>query len=222
METYDLEPVLGHLVIRVDGRAVLLDTGSPCSYGTVPALTLAGRTWQLRAEPVLMERIGTVFGHRVDVLLGTDVLGAVPLLVDGPGGRVVFGMAVSTGRPVIPLALPCGVPEVTLVHESASAVAFLDTGAPLSYATPDAVAGRAPDGHAEDFHPLVGSFTVPTYQLEVTVGARPFGARFGVLPEQLAPLRQTVGERWILGVEFFRERLLLLDLAGKVAVDMTE
>lgn len=223
METYDLEPVPGHLMIRVQDRAVLLDTGSPHSLGTEPEITLAGRRWRLlRDELGLMSRIGAALDHPVDALLGTDVLRGLPLLLDGPASHVTFGVATPPAGSVIPLTLPCGVPELILEHDAASVPAFLDTGAPLSYTTPEAVGGRAPDGTAVDFHPLVGSFTAPFYRLDVTVGGRPHRGRFAVLPAQLAPLRQMIGTRWILGGEFFRERRVLLDLDGKVAIDVTD
>jgi len=223
METYDLETLPGHLMIMVRDRAVLLDTGSPHSLGTPTEISLAGRTWRLlRDELGLMSRIGTALGHRVDALLGTDVLRGVPLLVDGPAGRVSFDVETPSTGSEIPLTLPCGVPELVLEHHGAAIPAFLDTGAPLSYTTPEAVAGRTPDGTEEDFHPLVGSFTAPFYQLDVIVGGRSHRGRFAVLPAQLAPLRQMIGTRWILGSEFFRDRRIMLDLDRKVAMDVTD
>lgn len=221
METYPLLDVRRHLVIVVGGLTALLDTGSPASIGRRGLLRLAGRTWEPAASdsPVLAQ-IGAWLGRQVDWLVGVDILATTPVLVDGPARRVTFG---ATERAGVRLALDLryAVPEIAIRHAEATADAFLDTGAPVSYAAPGAVRGRRPDSSDTDFYPPVGPFTTPLYRLDVTVGGRTFSGRFGVLPAQLASMLQLIGERWILGSDFFWNRRLLLDLGAKLAFDLT-
>ncbi|HXV90170.1 MAG TPA: hypothetical protein VD707_02315 [Gemmatimonadales bacterium] len=222
MESYPLLDVKRHLVIVVGGLTVLLDTGSPASIGRRGLLRLAGRTWEPASDSPVLAQISAWLGRQVDWLVGVDILATMPVLVDGPGRRVTFG-AKSNERGGVKLALELryAVPEVTIRHGEAAAEAFLDTGAPVSYAAPGAVQGRRPDSSETDFYPLVGPFTTPLYQLDVSVGGRSFSGRFGVLPAQLASVLQLIGERWILGSDYFWNRRLLLDLGAKLAFDLT-
>jgi len=221
METYPLLDVRRHLVIVVGGLTALLDTGSPASIGRRGLLQLAGRTWEpAAADSPVLAQISAWLGRQVDWLVGVDILAATPVLVDGPARRVTFGANERAGVPLA-LDLRYAIPEVSIRHAEATANAFLDTGAPVSYAAPGAVRGRRPDSSETDFYPLVGPFTTPLYRLDVSVGGRPFSGRFGVLPAQLASVLQLIGERWILGSDFFWNRRLLLDLGAKLAFDLT-
>ena len=223
MESYPLLDVKRHLVIEVSGLTVLFDTGSPISVGQRGLLRLAGRTWEPAAgESPVLAQIGAWLGRPLDWLVGVDILATVPILVDGPGRRVTFGATPHEGTGAeLALDLRYSVPGVAIRHEGVTVDAFLDTGAPVSYATPGAVTGREPDSSETDFYPLVGPFTTPLYRLHVSVGGRPFTGRFGVLPVQLASLLQLIGERWILGSDYFWSRRLLLDLGAKLAIDLT-
>jgi len=222
MESYPLLEVKRHLVIVAGGVTALLDTGSPASIGRRVSLRLAGRTWEpAAAASPLLEQISAWIGRRVDWVVGIDILATVPVLVDGPARRVTFG-ATPNGRGAVQLALDLryAIPEVAIRHGEAAAAAFLDTGAPVSYAAPVAVRGRQPDSSETDFYPPVGPFTTPLYRLDISVGGRPFSGRFGVLPAQLASVLQLIGERWILGSDYFWNRRLLLDFGAKLAFDL--
>ena len=221
METYPLLDVRRHLVIVAGGLTALLDTGSPTSIGRRGLFRLAGRTWEpTAADSPVLAQISAWLARPVDWLVGVDILATTPVLVDGPAKRVTFG---ATERAGVQLALDLryAVPEIAIRHADATADAFLDTGAPVSYAAPGAVRGCRPDSSDTDFCPLVGPFTTPLYRLDVSVGGRTFSGRFGVLPAQLASMLQVIGERWILGSDFFWNRRLLLDLGAKLAFDLT-
>ena len=223
METYPLLDVKRHLVIEVGDLTVLLDTGSAVSVGRRGRLTLGSRSWEPTEgeSPVLMQ-ISAWLDRQVDWLVGVDILATMPVLVDGPGRRVTFGATPSEGTGVkLALDLRYSVPEVAIRHAETTVEALLDTGAPVSYASPGAIGSREPDSSDTDFYPPVGPFTTPIYQLDVSIGGSPFKGRFGVLPAQVGSLLQRIGERWILGSEFFWGRRLLLDLGAKQAIDLT-
>ena len=93
-----------------------------------------------------------------------------------------------------------------------SRIAFLDTGARLSYMDQADVNGARKQGEEEDFYPVIGRFRVPVYLRTITVAGQPFRARFGVLPEALGALLSIAGVNWILGSEVFRRYQVFFDL----------
>jgi hypothetical protein len=119
---------------------------------------------------------------------------------------------------------PClGVFQIALTFRGQQWHACLDSGARLSYVTPEAVDGLTPIANEPDFHPLLGNFEVPVYELTITVGSRTITGRFGVLPESLSGILTMFGlNGWILGSDFFRDRSIILDLDHNVVVDVTE
>jgi hypothetical protein len=222
METYTLLPNSDHFLHLIAGLVVVVDTGSPASVGRRGALTLCGHT-HLPAEgpSAVLDQLSEWIGRDVDWLIGMDLLGSDPVLFDRPGARVSFGAGAGRGEgTAIPLTLRFALPEIALGFRGAAVRAVVDTGAPVSYATPAAVAGSTPAGSASDFHSLAGRFMMPVYALEVDVGGRPFAGRFGVLPSQLMSLVHALGERWILGIEYFAGRRVLLDVPGRRLVDL--
>lgn len=222
METYSLLPNGNHFLHLIGGLVVILDTGSPATVGRRGALTLCGRTHQPAEGPsAVLDQLSEWIGREVDWLIGMDLLGGEPVLFDRPGARVSFRAGAARGEgTTIPLGLRFALPEIELGFRGAAIRAVVDTGAPVSYATPGAVAGTAAAGSAADFHPLAGRFTTPVYPLDVEIGGRPFAGRFGVLPSQLMSLVHALGERWILGAEYFAERRVLLDVPGRRLVDL--
>ncbi len=223
METHSLVEDDAHFLLDIGGLVVLLDTGSPATVGRRAPLTLCGRTLLPVEEPSpLLERISGWLAHEVDWLVGMDLLGAEPVLFDRPGRKVSFGAGRSArdAGAVVALGLRFGVPEIEFVHRNAAVRAVVDTGAVVSYATPDAVAGLPPVSTVSDFHPLVGTYSTPVYALRVEVGGRSFAGRFGVLPAQLMSLALTLGDRWILGTDYFAHRRVLLDVPERQLVDL--
>lgn len=222
MEAYALLASDHYFFFVVSDLLVLLDTGSPATVGRRGPLTLCDRTIAPADGPsAVLDQVSEEIGRDVDWLVGMDVLGAQPVLFDKSGGGVSFGPRAAEGEgTALPLGLRFGLPEIALGYRGASVRAILDTGAPVSYATPAAFAGLAPAGTASDFHPLAGTFTTPVYALEIDVGGRPFPGRFGVLPSQLASLAHVMGDRWILGTEYFAGRRVVMDVPGRRLVDL--
>ena len=90
-------------------------------------------------------------------------------------------------------------------------VAFLDTGARLSYIDPAAVTGRPVD-REKDFFPLVGEFETDVYETEIELADLRLRGRFGVLPQALQQSMAALGAQWVIGSELLQQFPLLLDL----------
>lgn len=203
MESMPLEIVRDHLIIPFRGASAVLDTGSPF---TLPAPAI----------------VGAHLGRPIRWLVGTDRLGARPFLVDWPGRSVTFGAPAPEAGDRMSLEDSLGVPLIPLGTPTGPALAFLDTGAPISYAPPSAVAGRRPVGRRADFHPMIGEFETGIYTLPVTAGARQLELTVGVLPPLLRRLLALLGPApWILGSDYFRDRRIFLDLAQGTLIDLT-
>ncbi|MBA2626801.1 MAG: hypothetical protein H0U85_02240, partial [Gemmatimonadales bacterium] len=124
------------------GEVCLIDTGAPVSMG---------------APDILCAELG----RRVDRVLGMDELGKEAVLLDWPGRTVTFGYVAdgSAAADVIPARKRSGLYQIEVATPMGSHWAFLDTGAPLSYASAQACAGLTSIGARGDFHPGVGTFT---------------------------------------------------------------
>ena len=197
-----LEIIRNHMVARIGRAAALIDTGSPLT---------------LRAPDMVTRQLG----QSIRWLVGTDVLVRDRLLLDWPSRRLVVGGPPLPGE-TLPLIPHTGLFQIEVEGAHGSALAFLDSGAQLSYAPTSAVRGLAPVAQERDFYPLFGEFDVAVYELSVRVGRRRIRGRFGVLPELLAMLLAGVGGTgWILGSDFFRDRAIQLDLANHRLIDAT-
>ncbi len=200
--TFPLEIIRNHAIVRIGRAAALLDTGSPLSF---------------RAPALVSEQLG----EPIRWLVGTDVLTRDRVLLDWSGRRVVIGGPALSGES-LPLVPHAGLFQIEVEGAHGAALAFLDTGAHLSYAPASAVRGLVPVAHERDFYPLFGEFDVPVYALSVRVGRRKIRGRYAVLPELLAMLLAGVGGTgWILGSDFFRDRAIQLDLANNRVIDTT-
>lgn len=198
--TFPLEIIRDHTVARIGSAAALIDTGSPRTF---------------RATDMISAQLG----EPIRWLVGTDVLRRRRVLLDWIGRRIILDGADPIGEE-IPLIAYAGVYQVEVTGQHGTALAFLDTGAHLSYAPDSAVRGLTPTGHHRDFHPVIGVFDVPVYELDIQVGDRLIRGRFGVLASWMAdPLGLVTATGWILGSDFFRDRAIQLDLGRNRLID---
>lgn len=198
-----LEIIDDHMVARLRGRAAVLDTGSSMTF---------------RAPAIVSERLR----QPIRWLVGTDMLRRDRVLFDWPNRRLVVGGPALSGEAMELTPHDTGLFQIEVKGEHGSALAWLDTGAPLSYAPASVVRGCRPVGHQRDYMVGVGEYEVAVYELTVRVGRRQIRGRFGVLPELFAMALSLVGgTHWILGTNFFRDRAIQLDLANNRLIDAT-
>jgi hypothetical protein len=203
MKTYKLETVDGHLLAHLPQGLSLIDTGSPIS---------------MQPPTIVLDTIQRPIKH----LLGNDELSRSRILLDSVNGEYIRHVDRIAGEE-FPLRPCLGVFQIAIGFRDQQWHACLDSGARLSYVAQEAVVGLTPIGNEPDFHPLLGAFDVPVYELTITVGSRTISGRFGVLPESLGSLLTTFGlNGWILGSDFFRDRSIILDLDHNLVVDVTE
>jgi hypothetical protein len=223
-EEVGLSIVDRHLLVHLDGRLALVDTGAPFDIGRGRATVLLGEAWtpptdHARFLDVAEEHVGVA----VEWLIGHPTLSRCRLLLDWLGRRARFARGAlplpgATARP-IDLGLP--VPRIEIVvagDPDTRVLAVLDSGAALSYAPTSATAGRVPVRCERDFHPMVGAYETDVFAIPIQIGERSLVIEAGHLPPELHALAH-VGGGWILGSDFFRDRTIVLDYAGRVVLD---
>jgi hypothetical protein len=210
--TYPLTVHAGHLLMEVDGRRYLVDTGSPWSLGRAP-VRLAGREFAMQSSDLMghtCEALAGMVGTPFAGLLGTDILGEFDLEVSLRDGTLTLSEGLLEMPDGLPVELVQGVPLLECEVAGKPVRMFFDTGAPLSYLGEETVQGCAALGEAEDFHPLLGRFRVPTFSVPVTAWAQSMTVRAGQMPMVLEMALSLGGADGILGTEVLEHGVLRL------------
>ena len=213
-EPFDVELRNGVPVLDCHGVRAAVVTGAPRSFGNAPVVLL-GRRHRLPSQAAPGVTVETISGHlgtRIDAVIGADLLAQHECLIDLAQRRVVFSNG-SLGMDGVSLRTPLqmDVPTADVRVGRHTGIAFLDTGARLSYLDPS-IASGAPVARERDFFPLLGEFETDVYEMEIELAGLRFKGRFGVLPAPLGQQLQALGARWVIGSELLRQFPLLLDL----------
>ncbi len=214
--------VEGHVVFELEGRSVLLDTGSPSTYSRSGSVTLGG--CPLPAQPMPDEIARLLDDHvnaRIDAILGMDALSHRRIAIESSVKRLVLeGPGQTAGRLdgviAIPLRLALGLPVVEIEAHRRYPVVF-DTGAPLSYLKGPRV---RPLGTRSDFYLGIGAFETRVDTVAVAIAGRTVHLSSGEPPPELAQLLNGNGSfEGILGSELLEMADVALDtVAGAFLV----
>jgi hypothetical protein len=216
--------VAGHIVAELDGRRVLIDTGSPVSFGRGDHLRLGdgihpiptgvlGFTVDTAAEHI--RRLpGVAPDFAVDVLLGTDLLWGRQLLLDFPSRTLSIAPATlqegadgRSGRTRF-LIEDLGVGGGPLA-------ALVDTGAPVSYLSTQHSDGVPVSGWARDFFHGGGDFQVPLRVVPALFRGRRVEVGFADPPVSVWMAMRLLGVQAIVGTDLLEQvGSVTLDLAG--------
>jgi len=181
-------PARGHILLPHGTGTALVDTGSPFSFSSVP-LAFGGRQYNLPKEFMGMtpQTISELSGLEIDTLIGCDILSNHSIRIRWREQCLDIDVEENPSEESIlsPMRTLSGCPIFPLTIENRSTLAILDTGAHLSYISPDFVSGKAASGQKADFHPLTGHFTVNTWMLQTSLGGRNLTVEYGVLEGEL-------------------------------------
>ena len=212
-EAFDIELHRGVPVIVCQGVRAAIVTGTPESFGRVP-LRILGREYPLQTTfaGASAESIGQHLETTIDAVIGGDFLKVFECLIDLDRGKVIFSHG-SLGCDGVSLRTPLrlDVPTAEVRIGARHGIAFLDTGARLSYMDPRAVTGL-PVGREKDFLPMFGEFETDVYEADIELAGLQFRARFGLLPALLQQSMAALGAQWVIGSELLRQCPVLLDL----------
>lgn len=217
------ELVAGHVVAGLDGRRILVDTGSPVTFGRGDHLRLGDGAHPI-ASGVLGFTVETASEHirklpgvtpdfDVDVLLGTDLLWGHRLHLDFPTRMLrIAPVPPREGAATCPARSRFLVEELTVGR--AGVLALVDTGAPVSYLSTQHTDGIPVSGWARDFFHGGGDFQVPLRVLPARFRGREVAVRFAEPPVSVWMAMRLLGVQAIVGTD-------LLEQLGSIALDLT-
>jgi hypothetical protein len=222
LERRPLEIVDRHLLVRFPDGLALLDTGSPGDIGRGRELSICGA---VRVPGVahreVLDVAGAHLGVHLEWLLGFPCFREHRVRIDWRGGTVTFatGSMDLRGATSVSIDLALPVPMLTLSAAGIAHQAVLDTGAALSYVPRAATLGIAPHGTTRDFHPTIGAFETSTWRVPIVIGDRAIALEAGTLPDALERTLGPISGGWILGSDFFRDRVVVIDYPAERVLD---
>ena len=216
--------VAGHVVAALDGRRVLVDTGSPVTFGHGEHLRLVdgahpiatgvlGFTVETAAEHIRkLPGVAPDFG--VDVLLGTDLLWGHQLHLDFPSRMLRIAPATARDGTSRCSGRTRFLVEDLVVWGGRRALALVDTGAPVSYLSTQYTEGIPVAGWARDFFHGGGDFQVPLRIVPGSFRGCAVEVAFAEPPVSVWMAMRLLGVQAIVGTD-------LLEQLGSVDLDLT-
>lgn len=213
MQNYIYQSVHGHIVVNIEGRPCLLDTGSPFSVGHEP-ITISGQEFPVHPSylGVTCDYLSDNIGVPIEGMIGADIISALTMSIYSSERMVQFSERPADGSIVIAVQDFMGVPIIPVAIGGRVLRMFFDTGAPISYLLPEFLQGYQPEGRHEDFYPLLGNFLTKTYSLGANIGGEGQILRFGELPEELHMIMDAGKVQGILGTEMLKHFGMCLSL----------
>lgn len=205
---YYLEAVDGHLIARIEDKAVLIDTGAPVSVGNGERWYFLNKVHQPGKDylGVTTEYLTKMVGHRVDLLLGMDILGEFHVTIDLARNHLrISPVSMLQGGVRLHLETMQGVPVCKGRLDGQEIQLFVDTGSKFSYLGHKLVEKFTPAGREKDFFPGAGEFETDVYEVPIQIGKEQVGLRCGVLPKLIEKAVLLTGTRGIIGAELFRK-----------------
>ena len=206
----------GVVCVDLDGRLLILDTGSPVSLGDGSTHVLDGIACQTHPSLLLYswDSVRESIPFDVSALIGTDQLEQSAFKLDINNSRFEWTPPFNEGKPMKQMT---GVPVVGVQLMESEHSFFLDTGASITYVTSERLLeGFDRVGEMEDFHPLIGKFTAPIYDGTVDFAGVSMNTRLGVLPSVFSMSMEPFGITGILGTDILSKGVLSLDLKNEL------
>lgn len=213
--TYQLDPFAHYPIALIDGKRVLLDTGSPFSIGNGQRFEIAGQSFSFQGQMgITTNTVSQWINTHIDALLGSDALSKFVVTLDWGRGTAIFSPQGSSLPGVnLPVERLMGTPVLTFRTASGETKALFDTGARLCYMPESAAAGLIPADHLQDFRLMTGPFESDVYEVKVEIVGHPFIANCGLLPKSSASTADGMTNiEWVLGTDLLRQGAIGLDL----------
>lgn len=196
------------------GDRVLIDTGSPFSFGDIPEIVINGTTHKL-GKNSLLDCIRKHTFSDVTALLGIDIMSLYDVIISEGTYEVEFipkgtGMAKINALEEIQIDCGLNVPIFDIKIEGRLTSCFFDTGAHIQYINSAFVTGKTPAGEVEDYYPNFGRFNTNLYEIDIKIGKKPLSSKFGVLPADLELPLSALGIGAIVGMAAFEGHTVCL------------
>lgn len=187
----------GHIVIPVDGKNMLVDTGAPT---TVYDSYLG----------VSVKELNALSGTMFDGILGMDQLSKSTLQLTRNTIAIDEPMTLTLNEGV-KMSDIMGVPTIEVEINGVICTALFDTGATSTYVSNEVASTDEPMGKIEDFYPMLGKFTSPLYKGQLTLAGQRIDMPLGSLPSELSLILKVMGVSAILGIDILEHNSIILD-----------
>ncbi|HMA44673.1 MAG TPA: hypothetical protein VKO86_11680 [Gemmatimonadales bacterium] len=207
MLQYPLEMPGGHLILRHNGQAMLLDTGSPVSIGRRTSYRFLDREIPVlqRYQGMTLEQWSEHIGVDIDALLGCDVLGRYAVAIHPMSGYVVFDEDPRRLRPrAAPLETVAGMPVVEVGLAGRKLRVLFHTGATLSCLRDVDTRAHRCVGVARDCYPGTGEFATELRLVPLMFGDQPVNLECGQLPSAIEQALRPLEVHGIVGTDLLR------------------
>lgn len=212
---YKIELFEGHVLINVDEKKYLIDTGSQITLSKESNIKLADKIYSDVMSNFLglnIDEIEKLLGRQIDGLIGADILSDFIVTFDLINMILVLSDQINyEGRNSFELGFVMGIPIINCFINKKSVKLIIDTGAHLSYLNPELTNNEQPVGKKRDFHPMIGRFETDIYKLTTTINSINIDVTYGNLPEMLQTLVSLTGASGIVGFDIFKDRSITID-----------
>lgn len=221
-QTIDLMIHDNHIILLLENKKVLLDTGATQSIGHHPFIFL-GEKQDLKQTfmGVGIDEISELLKLEIDVVLGGDILKDCYFIIDLVEEKATFSKApLDFIGQVLPVEVVMNIPVAEIEIEGQKRRVFIDTSAKISYFKEELV-HRYPVFAKEqhDFYPGIGTFMTDVYEVPGKLGESHISLRFGILPESLEKVLMFAGCEGIMGFDLFRHYgAAYFNLGGKLII----
>lgn len=219
---YKIDLYDGHLLIKEDGKTLLLDTGSPVSLTDLSSFSFSGHEFSghrnLGGKGI--SEVSEQLGKDIDVLVGMDVLHLFTLLIDYK--NLILGVYEQNPTefidewPVSLYKVAMGAITIPMTVDGHILHFALDTGAKISYINNRVTSSDTPIENRQDFNPLLGYFSTPIFPKIVKVGDVDFLCNFGNLPQMAEMPLSMMGIDGVIGFDLFKAFKVCLDFKNHV------
>ena len=221
-QTFEINFVDGHLLIRDNGNTILIDTGSPVTVHSGNVLNFLGREFAVSTS-IMGSGVGNLCelsGVEFDTLLGMDIMSQYKVIFDYGNSKLTFLSEdeADVAGTAYPLMDVMGVKALEMRIGGKALRMAIDTGAPLSYVDTAVTAGMEPVGEREDFHPLAGRYVTRIFKLDAEFAGKQFPGTYGNLPGLMGMSLKLGGLDGVVGYDFFKSFKVMFDFRDGVAV----
>ena len=200
-----------HPVLMVNGKNILVDTGSPVSIHPSGSIVIGENEFSVMSSfpGVSTDYISEKVGCEIHALLGMDIINRMPTMFSLKDGFMFFDDdAKYTNHfkkfPLSPLS--GGLVAITISVNGQDANMIVDSGAPISYIRPNFLSGLESAGIMDDFSPFYGDFQTETFICEVDtmVNQGVYSQRFGIPPQVISMTFDLLKVDGVIGIELFK------------------
>lgn len=206
--TFRYNLVDGHVIVKCEQAAYLIDTGAPSSASESGILSFAGRDYPVQTNymGVTPTSLSDHIGTQINALIGADILNDFNMVIDPRTSQVrLSDRDLHITGIELPLDSFMGIPIVEAEVNGRIIRLFFDTGARLSYLD-QGITGNFPSlGLTYDFYPGLGQFQTNTYRVPVRLGTEQVQLIVGNLPQLLQMTLMMADTSGILGSAILSE-----------------